>query len=274
MIAEGRNINVTLIFSLDRYAGGDGGLHRRARGATPQTPGADLSQVASVASFFISRVDTEVDRRLDAIGIARGAGAARQGRRRPGQARLPAVPADVQRAALGGARRRGRRGAAPAVGEHVDQEPGLPRHAVRRRADRAGHGQHAARRARSRRSPTTARSPAASTPTSTRPTRVWQGLADVGVDMDDVAAQARARGRRQLPEELRRAARRARGQGRRAAQPAETAAPVDVLRRRPGTRSCGIPARRRVPRSWAARAAVRRHRRRRALARCACRAWL
>jgi transaldolase len=67
MIAEGRSINVTLIFSLDRYAAVMEaylrGLERRAA-----TPGADLSTVASVASFFISRVDTEVDRRLEAIG--------------------------------------------------------------------------------------------------------------------------------------------------------------------------------------------------------------
>lgn len=67
MIAEGRSINVTLIFSLPRY--GDvieaylSGLERRA-----EDPDADLSEVASVASFFISRVDTEVDRRLEAIG--------------------------------------------------------------------------------------------------------------------------------------------------------------------------------------------------------------
>ena len=63
MVAEGRNINVTLIFSLQRY--GDvieaylAGLER-FRG--------DLCGVQSVASFFVSRVDTEVDRRLDAIG--------------------------------------------------------------------------------------------------------------------------------------------------------------------------------------------------------------
>lgn len=67
MIAEGRNVNVTLIFSLDRYQrvmdAYVGGLERFAA-----TPGADLSQVASVASFFISRVDTEVDRRLERIG--------------------------------------------------------------------------------------------------------------------------------------------------------------------------------------------------------------
>ena len=66
MIAEGRNINVTLIFSVDRYAevidAYLSGLEERA-GA-----GGDLSTVASVASFFVSRVDTEVDRRLEAIG--------------------------------------------------------------------------------------------------------------------------------------------------------------------------------------------------------------
>lgn len=67
MIGEGRNINVTLIFGLDRYAevmeAYLSGLEAYA-----QQPGADLSQVASVASFFISRVDTEVDRRLEGIG--------------------------------------------------------------------------------------------------------------------------------------------------------------------------------------------------------------
>jgi transaldolase len=67
MIAEGRCINVTLIFGLDRYArvmeAYLRGLERLAA-----DPAASLSGVASVASFFISRVDTEVDRRLEAIG--------------------------------------------------------------------------------------------------------------------------------------------------------------------------------------------------------------
>ena len=66
MIAEGRNINVTLIFSLDRYQkvmdAYLAGLERLA-----SDPQADLAKVASVASFFISRVDTEVDARLEAI---------------------------------------------------------------------------------------------------------------------------------------------------------------------------------------------------------------
>jgi transaldolase len=67
MIAEGRNINVTLIFSLPRYSrvieAYITGLERLAN-----DPDADLSQVASVASFFISRVDVEVDKRLEANG--------------------------------------------------------------------------------------------------------------------------------------------------------------------------------------------------------------
>ena len=66
MTAEGRSINITLIFSLARYRrvieAYRTGLEEYARS------GGDLSRVHSVASFFVSRVDTEVDRRLDAIG--------------------------------------------------------------------------------------------------------------------------------------------------------------------------------------------------------------
>ena len=65
-LAEGISINVTLIFSLERYdavidAFFDG-LER------PRAAGHDLSRIGSVASFFISRVDSEVDKRLDKIG--------------------------------------------------------------------------------------------------------------------------------------------------------------------------------------------------------------
>jgi transaldolase len=67
MIAEGRSINVTLIFSLPRYAkvieAYISGLETLAA-----DPDADLSHVASVASFFISRVDVEVDKRLESNG--------------------------------------------------------------------------------------------------------------------------------------------------------------------------------------------------------------
>jgi transaldolase len=85
MIAEGRNVNVTLIFSIERYRAVMQayveGLEQYAA-----TPGADLSQVASVASFFVSRVDTEVDRRLDDVGTAQAR--ALQGRAAVAQAVL------------------------------------------------------------------------------------------------------------------------------------------------------------------------------------------
>ena len=65
-LAEGISVNVTLIFSLERY--GEvidafmAGLEQAAAN------GHDISTMASVASFFVSRVDTEVDKRLNAIG--------------------------------------------------------------------------------------------------------------------------------------------------------------------------------------------------------------
>ncbi len=64
MIGEGRSVNVTLIFGLDRY---DAVMEAYLSGLeTYAASGAtDLSSVASVASFFVSRVDTEVDRRLE-----------------------------------------------------------------------------------------------------------------------------------------------------------------------------------------------------------------
>ena len=63
MITERRSINVTLIFSLERY---DEVIEAYLSGL--EAAEGDLAAVASVASFFVSRVDTEVDRRLEAIG--------------------------------------------------------------------------------------------------------------------------------------------------------------------------------------------------------------
>ena len=71
-LADGISVNVTLIFSLDRYqAVLDAfltGLEQR------QAAGGSLVGIESVASFFISRVDTEVDRRLDQMAAARSGG--------------------------------------------------------------------------------------------------------------------------------------------------------------------------------------------------------
>ncbi|MBJ31788.1 MAG: transaldolase [Acidimicrobiaceae bacterium] len=67
MVSEGRSVNVTLIFSLDRYSevmeAYLSGLEARVADGC-----VDLSDLSSVASFFISRTDSEVDRRLDTVG--------------------------------------------------------------------------------------------------------------------------------------------------------------------------------------------------------------
>jgi transaldolase len=65
-IAEGISVNVTLIFALERYRGViDAYLTGLEQAAAN---GHDLSTIHSVASFFVSRVDSEVDKRLDAVG--------------------------------------------------------------------------------------------------------------------------------------------------------------------------------------------------------------
>ncbi|MFC4497308.1 transaldolase [Streptomyces ovatisporus] len=65
-VGKGISVNVTLIFSLDRYRevvdAYLSGLEKA------KSLGMDLSAIHSVASFFVSRVDTEIDKRLDAVG--------------------------------------------------------------------------------------------------------------------------------------------------------------------------------------------------------------
>jgi transaldolase len=65
-LSEGISVNVTLIFALERYGqvidAFFAGLEQAGQA------GRDLASIASVASFFVSRVDTEVDKRLDKIG--------------------------------------------------------------------------------------------------------------------------------------------------------------------------------------------------------------
>jgi transaldolase len=70
-LAEGISINVTLIFSLARY---DEVIEAFLAGMEQaREAGHDLSGIVSVASFFVSRVDTEIDRRLDKIGTGQAA---------------------------------------------------------------------------------------------------------------------------------------------------------------------------------------------------------
>lgn len=110
MIADGRNVNVTLIFGLDRYAdvieAYIRGLEDRAAKNLP------IDSVSSVASFFISRVDSEIDKRIESHGAEeiqnlRGTGAINQARLAyalfeekfsgPRWARLARLGASVQR---------------------------------------------------------------------------------------------------------------------------------------------------------------------------------
>ncbi len=192
MIAEGRCINVTLIFSLDRYSrvieAYLAGLERLA-----MDPDADLSVVASVASFFISRVDSEVDRRLDEIGgdealALRGKAAVAQGKLAyqlfleafsgPRWEALADRGARVQRPLWASTSTKNE--AYPDT-LYVDELIGpdsvntLPEATLEAFAD---HG-------------TVDRRVDADVDDARQ---VWQALADVGVDMDDVAAQLEREG--------------------------------------------------------------------------------
>ncbi|MEV4252950.1 transaldolase [Spirillospora sp. NPDC049652] len=65
-LAEGISVNVTLIFSLERYGKVIDAYFAGLEQA--RANGHDLAKIESVASFFVSRVDTEIDKRLDKIG--------------------------------------------------------------------------------------------------------------------------------------------------------------------------------------------------------------
>src|ERR1051326_4741812 len=141
MIGEGKHTNVTLIFSVERYAevveaylSGLEDLHQR---------GGDLHQGASVASFFVSRVDTKVDKLLAAkieeasgplekrelAGLYGKAGIANSKMAYQRYHQLFAGPrgADVDRAGVPGR---------PVwrVADSGEKPPSFPRHAVRRGA--------------------------------------------------------------------------------------------------------------------------------------------
>ena len=192
MIAEGRSINVTLIFSLDRYSkvieAYLSGLERRAAEAD-----ADLSTVASVASFFISRVDSEVDRRLDSVGsdealALRGTAAVTQGKLAyqlfveafsgPRWEALAARGARVQRPLWASTSTKN-----PAYPDTLYVDELIGPHTVNTLPDNtleafADHG-------------TLARRVDADVD-GARAT--WEALARVGIDMDDVAAQLEREG--------------------------------------------------------------------------------
>ena len=185
LTAAGVSVNVTLLFDVQRYVeiaeAYVSGLQRRADAGEP------IDRIASVASFFVSRVDGKVDKELDEQGgpaELKGKAAHRQR-----ADRLRVVRADLLRRALGRAGGQGRQRAAAAVGVDVDEEPRLPRHALRRRADRPGHRQHDARRDDRRRARPRARPRARSTRTSPGAHRLIDAVKAAGIDFDDIVSR-------------------------------------------------------------------------------------
>ena len=126
-IAAGINVNVTLLFSVESYAAI---AEAYIRGMERRHEAGESLDIHSVASFFVSRVDTEVDKRLAELG-QRGPARHRRGRQRA--RRLHALQGALPRRALRRAARGGRAGPAPAVGVDRREGPALPRDQVRRR---------------------------------------------------------------------------------------------------------------------------------------------
>ena len=155
---------MTLIFSLDRYARGDGRVPGRPRAGQGQRPRPDQDRLGGV----VLRVPGG-HRDRQAAGEDRHR---RRRRRCAGKAAIAnaqlayeAYERGVLQRPLAGARRRRRAPAASAVGVDLDQEPRLPRRHLRRGADRPRRGQHDAggghpRVRRPRRDPPATRSPA------------------------------------------------------------------------------------------------------------------
>ena len=140
-IAHGTSINITLIFSLARYKAV---VEAYLRGLERLIAhGGDPSKVVSVASFFVSRVDTEADKQLEAVGHPELAGKLAIAN---AQARLPALPRGVLRSSVGVPGDQGRTQAALPLGVDLDEEPCVPRRDVRRGVDRPRDGQHDAAR--------------------------------------------------------------------------------------------------------------------------------
>ena len=121
--------------------GGCRGVHPWAR--APRRRRRRPGKVLSVASFFVSRVDTEADRRLEELGRADLQGKLAVANAKLAYQHYLDVFYDDRWAYLA---RQGRAAAALPLGLDVGEEPRLPRRDLRRGADRPGHGQHDAAR--------------------------------------------------------------------------------------------------------------------------------
>jgi transaldolase len=131
-LAEGISVNVTLIFSSSATAS-DG---RLPRGLEQAAAPATTCRIHSVASFFVSRVDTEIDKRLDKIGTDEAL--ALRGKAAVANARLAyqRVREGLRPTAGALLAAKARHAAAPAVGVDRREGPGVRRHACTSRAGR------------------------------------------------------------------------------------------------------------------------------------------
>ena len=133
---EGLNVNVTLLFAVSAY---ERVMEAFVRAMERRHEEGKPLDRHSVASFFVSRVDTEVDKRLEALGRTDLAG-------RAGLANARAAYRAFQRVFEGERFARAARGGLPrpaaAVGLDRRQEPAVPGDALRRRPRRPAHGQH------------------------------------------------------------------------------------------------------------------------------------
>ena len=139
---EGMNVNVTLLFAVSYY---EQVMEAFIRAMERRREAGRPLDRHSVASFFVSRVDTEVDKRLEAAGRTDLAGRAGLANARAAYLAFRSVFDGERFAAL---REAGVPGPAPAVGVDRRQEPRLPRDDVRLRA---GRPRHASTRCRCRR---------------------------------------------------------------------------------------------------------------------------
>ncbi len=137
-IYAGININITLLFSVDAY---EAVAEAYLKGLERRLAEGKSLDVASVASFFVSRIDTAVDKRLEGTGHDELLGTAAIANARNAYRSFERIfGTDSPR--WDALHHAGRASAAAAVGLDRGQEPGLQGHDVRRRAGRAAHGQH------------------------------------------------------------------------------------------------------------------------------------
>ena len=155
LLAEGINVNVTLLFAIEAYEAVAWAYVRALE--TRAAAGQPVDRIASVASFFVSRVDVLIDPKLDKMAADETDAAKKakiqglRGKAAIANAKLAyqSFKTDLRRCAVQGARGEGRPRPATALGQHQRQGQGVLRPALRRGADRPGHrGHDAARDAR------------------------------------------------------------------------------------------------------------------------------